>query len=260
MEELSLRLLEITAQLNASNRSLQHLQQERTEMLANLSHDLRAPLTAIRSAVDYLTSGQSLSAQDIEGALTLIDHRTGTLEHLIRDMYELFTLEDPSHAFSFQELDAPAFLEEYFYTALPDSHYAGHLLCLSVSQDLHATLFADPGKLIRILDNLLSNAAKYAPAGTKITLSAAPSADLTSLRISVTDEGPGIPPEDLERIFNRTYTVSSARTPGSATGSGLGLAIVKTITERHGGTVSCENAPGAGSIFSVTLPAKFLQS
>ncbi|MFR7400381.1 MAG: ATP-binding protein [Waltera sp.] len=55
-------------------------------------------------------------------------------------------------------------------------------------------------------------------------------------------------------------TVSSARTPGSATGSGLGLAIVKTITERHGGTVSCENAPGAGSIFSVTLPAKFLQS
>lgn len=260
VEELSRRLLEITAQLNASNRSLQHLQQERTEMLANLSHDLRAPLTAIRSAVDYLTSGQSLSAQDIEGALTLIDHRTGTLEHLIRDMYELFTLEDPSHAFSFQELDAPAFLEEYFYTALPDSHYAGHLLCLSVSQDLHATLFADPGKLIRILDNLLGNAAKYAPAGTKITLSAAPSADLTFLRISVTDEGPGIPPEDLERIFNRTYTVSSARTPGSATGSGLGLAIVKTITERHGGTVSCENAPGAGSIFSVTLPAKFLQS
>ena len=124
----------------------------------------------------------------------------------------------------------------------------------------NATLFADPGKLIRILDNLLGNAAKYAPAGTKITLSAAPSADLTSLRISVTDEGPGIPPEDLERIFNRTYTVSSARTPGSATGSGLGLAIVKTITERHGGTVSCENASGAGSIFSVTLPAKFLQS
>ena len=76
----------------------------------------------------------------------------------------------------------------------------------------------------------------------------------------LTDEGPGIPPEDLERIFNRTYTVSSARTPGSATGSGLGLAIVKTITERHGGTVSCENASGAGSIFSVTLPAKFLQS
>lgn len=98
VEELSRRLLEITAQLNASNRSLQHLQQERTEMLANLSHDLRAPLTAIRSAVDYLTSGQSLSAQDIEGALTLIDHRTGTLEHLIRDMYELFTLEEIGRA------------------------------------------------------------------------------------------------------------------------------------------------------------------
>lgn len=156
------------------------------------------PLTAIRSAVDYLTSGQSLSAQDIEGALTLIDHRTGTLEHLIRDMYELFTLEDPSHAFSFQELDAPAFLEEYFYTALPDSHYAGHLLCLFCIAGSPCHPFCRSRKTVRILDNLLGNAAKYAPAGTKITLSAAPSADLTSLRISVTDEGPGIPPEDLE--------------------------------------------------------------
>lgn len=259
VEELSRRLLEITAQLNASNHSLQRLQRERTEMLANLSHDLRAPLTAIRSAVDYLTSGQPLSPQDTQSALALIDHRTTTLEHLIRDMYELFTLEDPSHTFSFQELDGLSFLEEYFYTALPDSRYAGHLLEFSVPPDLHATLFADPGKLVRVLDNLLGNAAKYSPAGTKITLAAAPSADLTSLRISVIDEGPGIPPEDFDRIFSRTYTVSSARTPGSATGSGLGLAIVKAITERHDGSVSCESTPGAGSIFSVTLPAKFLQ-
>lgn len=259
IEELSRRLLEITAQLNDSNRSLQRLKRERTEMLANLSHDLRAPLTAIRSAVDYLTCGQPLSRQDMESALSLIDHRTTTLEQLIRDMYELFTLEDPSHSFSFQELDALSFLEEYFYTALPDSRYAGHLLQLCVQSDLCATLFADPGKLVRVLDNLFGNAAKYAPAGTKITLSAAPSADRCALRISVTDEGPGIPAEDLERIFCRTYTGSAARTPGSASGSGLGLAIVKAIVERHGGTISCESIPGTGSTFLITLPAKFLQ-
>ncbi len=259
VEELSRRLLELTAQLNATNRSLQHMQQERMEMLANLSHDLRAPLTAIRSAVDYLTSGQSLSSQDLENALSLIDHRTTTLEHLIRDMYELFLLEDPSHAFSFQELDALSFLEEYFYTALPDSRYAGHTLRFHVPPGLHATLWADPGKLVRILDNLLGNAAKFAPLHTTITLSAHSSADASALRISVTDQGPGIPSEDLNRIFCRTYTVSSARTPGSSTGSGLGLAIVKAITERHGGSVSCESTFGAGSTFHVTLPAKFLQ-
>ena len=259
VEELSRKLLDLAGQLDVSNRSLQRLQQERTEMLANLSHDLRAPLTAIRSAVDYLTSGQSLSAQDIESALSLIDHRTTTLEHLIRDMYELFTLEDPSHAFSFQELDALSFLEEYFYTALPDSRYASHILQLSVPPDLHATLFADPGKLVRVLDNLFGNAVKYAPAHTTITLAASPSPGLSALQISVTDQGPGIPAEDLERIFCRTYTVSSARTPGSTSGSGLGLAIVKTIAKRHGGTVSCESTPGAGSTFLVTLPAKFLQ-
>lgn len=258
VEELSRRLLEITAQLNDSNRSLQRLQQERTEMLANLSHDLRAPLTAIRSAVDYLTSGQSLSAQDVKNALSLIDHRTTTLEHLIRDMYELFTLEDSSHTFSFQELDALSFLEEYFYTALPDSRYASHLLQLRAPSDLHATILADPGKLVRVLDNLFGNAVKYAPAGTKIILDAAPSADRSSLRISVTDRGPGIPAKDLTQIFDRTYTVSTARTPGSS-GSGLGLSIVKAIVERHGGKVSCESTPGVGSTFLVTLPAKFLQ-
>ena len=73
--------------------------------------------------------------------------------------------------------------------------------------------FCRSGKLIRILDNLLSNAAKYAPAGTKITLSARLPLTLLLSGSPVTDEGPGIPPEDLERIFNRTYTVSSARTP-----------------------------------------------
>lgn len=259
-EELSRRLLKVTAQLNATNRSLQHMQQERTEMLANLSHDLRAPLTAIRSAVDYLTSGQTLSSQDIAGALSLIDHRTETLDHLIRDMYELFLLEDPSHGFSFRKLDALSFLEEYFCTTLPDSRYAGHNLRFCVSPDLHVTLWADPDKLVRVLDNLLGNAAKYAPAHTTITLAAASCKGASTLRISVSDEGPGIPPEDIDRIFCRTYTVSRARTPGSATGSGLGLAIVKAITERHGGTVSCESTLGKGSTFYMTLPAKFLQN
>ena len=256
VEALSHRLLEVTEQLSAGNRSLKRLQKERSEMLANLSHDLRAPLTAIRSAVDYLNSGQPLTNQDLQNALQLIDHRTSTLEHLIRDMYELFTLEDSSHNFSFQELDALSFLEEYFYAALPDSRYTAHTMQLQVSPTLHATLFADPGKLVRVLDNLLSNAAKYAPPHTRIILGATLSADASSLRIFVTDFGPGIPPKDLEHIFRRTYTVSSARTPNSATGSGLGLAIVSAIVKRHGGTVSCQSVLGSGSTFTVTLPVK----
>lgn len=259
VEVLSLRLLEVTEKLSASNRSLQELQKERTEMLANLSHDLRAPLTAIRSAIDYLRLGQNLTSQDIQSAFSLIDQRTTTLEHLIRDMYELFLLEDPSHNFSLQALDALSFLEEYFYAALPDSRYAAHVMRLDVPQDLRCTLIADPDKLVRVLDNLLGNAAKYTPAHTQITLSACPTADFSSLQISVTDQGPGISPGDLEHIFQRTYTVSTARTPASGTGSGLGLSIVRTIAERLGGTVSCESTPGAGSSFLVTLPAKFLQ-
>lgn len=257
VETLSRRLLEVTEQLSASNRSLQKLQRERSEMLANLSHDLRSPLTAIRSAVDYLRSGQPLTGQDTENALLLIDHRTAALEHLIHDMYELFTLEDPSGSFAFRNLDALTFLEEYFYGALPDSRYASHLLHLEVSDTLHCTLCADPGKLVRVLDNLLGNAVKYAPAHTTITLKAYPSPDHNTLCISVTDQGPGIPEKDLERIFLRTCTLSEARTPGSSSGSGLGLAIVRTIVTRHGGQVSCQSTPGCGSTFLVTLPARF---
>ena len=73
------------------------------------------------------------------------------------------------------------------------------------------------------------------------------------LSISVTDNGIGIPPEAIPKLFNRTFTVSSARTPGSPTGSGLGLAIAKAITERHGGSIRCESTPGKGSCFTFTL-------
>lgn len=260
VESLSQKLLQVTAKLSAANTSLEKLQQERSEMLANLSHDLRAPLTAIRSAVDYLLLTPDLTKQDLTDALALLDRRTATLEHLIREMQELFLLEDTSRSFSFQELDALSFLEEYFYTALPDQRYASHVLQLNIPQDLSCTISIDPEKMVRVLDNLLTNAAKFAPAGTKITLGADLNTELSSLSITVTDQGCGIPAEDLERIFTRTYTVQAARTPGSPTGSGLGLAIVRAIVTGHGGTVTCESKIGAGSTFRIKLPILRLSS
>ena len=254
VESLSQKLLQLTTELSAANRSLEQLQRERSEMLANLSHDLRAPLTAIRSAVDYLLLTPDPAKQDLTDALALIDRRTATLEHLIREMQELFLLEDTSHSFAFQDLDALSFLEEYFYGALPDHRYASHLLQLDVPEDLSCVISIDPEKMVRVLDNLLTNAAKFAPAGTAITLSARPCADASSLCILVIDQGPGIPAGDLERIFTRTYTVQASRTPGSATGSGLGLSIVRAIITGHGGTVTCESKLGVGSTFRIMLP------
>ena len=95
IESLSQKLLEANLQLSNANRELEKLQQERETMLANISHDLRAPITAIRSAIDYLTSGQNIRLEDYESSIRLIDHRTATLENLIQDMYYLFVWKTP---------------------------------------------------------------------------------------------------------------------------------------------------------------------
>lgn len=253
IESLSQKLLEANLQLSSANRKLEKLQQERETMLANISHDLRAPITAIRSAIDYLTSGQNVRPEDYESSIRLIDHRTSTLENLIQDMYYLFCVEDTSKELDLQPIDALPFLEEYFYDTTASSLYDDHKMILDLPADLHGQINIDVQKMVRVLDNLFTNAAKYTEEGSSIILSA----QITSnqfIEITVSDNGPGIPPEALPHLFNRTYTVSASRTPNSATGSGLGLSIVKAIVERHHGTVSCTSQPGKGSTFTIQLP------
>ncbi len=254
IEELSKQLLETTAQLYATNEQLQKEQTQKREMLANISHDLRAPITAIRSSIDYLTGGQELSKEELDASLQLIHRRTLTLENLIQDMYFLFCVEDTSRALELEEVDAAPFFETYFYDAICDTKFDDKNMSLDMPADLSCKLSIDIQKIIRVLDNLFNNAAKYSPAGADISLKVEPSTDSNFLSVSVIDTGYGIPADSVEHVFGRTYTVSSARTPNSTTGSGLGLAIVKAIVERHGGKVECESEEGKGSRFTFQLP------
>ena len=153
---------ELTSQLLEAHSKLQTLQKEREMMLANISHDLRAPLTAIRSAVDYALSAEKLSSEDIHKTLSLIDKRTAVLEDLINDMYYLFCVEDVSRPLITEPIDACPFLEEYFYEATIDSRYDAFDMQLDVPANLDCTINIDPKKMVRVLDNLLTNAAKYA--------------------------------------------------------------------------------------------------
>lgn len=254
IESLSAKLLAATVELTRVNQELLRVQKEREEMLSNISHDLRAPITAIRSALDYLRDGEALSPEDMKSTIALIDRRTKTLEDLIQDMYYLFCVEDTSKELNFETVDVRLFLEEYFYDALADNRYDTHDMRLELPDSLDCHIKIDIQKFVRVLDNLFTNAAKYTPADSRITLSAALSPDSSFLQISVSDNGLGIPEEALPNIFNRTYTVSSARTPGAAGGSGLGLSIVKAIVERHGGNVSCQSNEEEGCCFTITIP------
>lgn len=254
IEELSKQLLETTAQLYTANELLQKEQAQRKEMLANISHDLRAPITAIRSSIDYLTSGRTLSKEELDSSLQLIHRRTLTLENLIQDMYFLFCVEDTSRALELEEVNAAPFFETYFYDAICDTKFDEKNMSFDIPTNLDCKLSVDVQKIIRVLDNLFNNAAKYSPEGADITLKVELPPDSDCLYIAVIDTGYGIPADAVEHVFGRTYTVSSARTPNSATGSGLGLAIVKAIVERHGGNVNCTSEEGKGSCFSFTLP------
>lgn len=257
MEELSSSLITAMTRLVETNFELRKTQVEHSEMLANISHDLRAPITAIRSAVDYLLSGKDISPEDYKTTLQLIDRRTKTLEDLIQDMYYLFCVEDTSKDLKFETVDATSFFEEYFYDLIVDTRYDKHNLHLQIAKNLNCRLQIDIQKMVRVLDNLFTNAVKYSSAGTDITLKIAPSHEQNHLEISIIDNGMGIPKEDLPYVFSRTYTVSTARTPNSTSGSGLGLSIVKAIVQRHNGSVSCISHLGEGSTFSFTLPCLF---
>ena len=275
---------ELTTQLIDVHSKLKTLQKEREMMLANISHDLRAPITAIRSAVDLALSDEHLSEQDFKKTLALIDRRTATLEDLINDMYYLFCVEDTTRPLNAIQIDACTFLEEYFYDAVIDSRYDDFDMQFDVPEDLKCTISVDPQKMARVLDNLMTNAAKYASgkgnAPAPYTPSAKGSANTanknrskagsllyirlsarisdspkgSALEITVSDNGCGIAADALPNIFTRTYTVSDARTPGKSSGSGLGLAIAKAIVERHGGNISVKSKVGEGTEFLVSLP------
>ena len=134
------------------------------------------------------------------------------------------------------------------------------MLCISTPSLMDCSVMVKLSPTGPVMGRLLchaaaiTNAAKYSPPGTHIDLIVEALPSLNLLKVSVIDNGIGIPKEDLKHIFGRTYTVSSARTPNSTTGSGLGLSIVKAIIERHNGTVGCESIEGKGSQFFFTLP------
>lgn len=252
IEALSAELMMTNQLLNEANQQLKEAEQERSEMIANISHDLRAPITAIRNTVDYLRSGHEISTEDYQSALLLLDKRTSSLEHLIQDFFLLVSIDNHKKVFHQTELEAAPFLEEYYFSALADSKYDDRELILEVDEDLKAVICIDPEAFIRVLDNLFTNALKYSHSGASIALGALRNEH--TLDIYVRDTGIGIPKDSINRVFDRSYTVSDSRTPEGVSGCGLGLAIVKSIVEQQNATISCKSQLDVGSTFTISLP------
>jgi two-component system phosphate regulon sensor histidine kinase PhoR len=224
----------------------------RRDFVANVSHELRTPLTAIRGYVEALLDEPDGGPQARQFLDTIARH-TSRMERLVRDLLRLARLD------ARQETIEPvqSNVETIFAGAVAD--LAGDIearrqrVSTRIAPDA-AVVEADPAKLHDVFRNLIENAVKHAPDGSRITLESARRGN--ALVLSVSDEGPGVPEADLPRVFERFYRVDKARSrdgrdPG---GTGLGLSIVKHLVELHGGTVKAENRPEGGALFSIELP------
>jgi two-component system phosphate regulon sensor histidine kinase PhoR len=220
----------------------------RRDFVANVSHELRTPLTAIRGYVEALLDGPA-NPQQTEKFLGIILRHSARMESLVRELLRLARLEAGQEA-----LDRVTCQVESIFTGVvaelaPALDLRRQSVDVRVAGDAREVV-ADPSKLHDVFRNLVENASNYAPEGSRITLDAATDASWVSLR--VLDEGPGIPAEDLGRIFERFYRVDKARSRETG-GTGLGLSIVKHLVELHGGRVSAANRPEGGAVLTVAL-------
>lgn len=224
----------------------------RRDFVANVSHELRTPLTAVRGYVEALLDGGA-DPGETRRFLEIIARHTLRMERLVRDLLRLARLDAGQE--DCERVGCPvqalfAGVEAELVGSLERRHQ-------QVRQEIAPdamTVEGDPARLHDAVRNLLENAINYSPEGSTIVMGAHRSGD--RIRLTVADEGPGIPEADLPRVFERFYRVDKARSRGERDpgGTGLGLAIVKHLVELHGGRVTAANRPEGGAMFTVDLP------
>lgn len=251
-EELSKALYEVTQKLEQSNRLLKETQQQKDLLFANISHDLRSPVTAIRTSIEYLLSLENITREELTASLELMQRRSIYLEHLINDVFLLSSISANTKKLHMETIPISFLLEEFFFTVSEDTRFEQRNLYLEVPEDLDCFVSIDTKMFWRVLDNLFTNALKYSNENASITLGAIK--EDSRVHIFVTDTGIGMEEKHLQKIFDTSYMIEDARTPSSSTGTGLGLAIVKATMESFHGNVWCESQVNKGSTFHITLP------
>lgn len=229
---------------------LKELERMRSEFVANVSHELKTPLTSILGYVETLKEGAVDDRANRGQFLSTIEEHAKKLDRLVEDLLLLSRLESDKDVMRPEEVNLEHLLRRV--TALFDRAVKQKNIKLIV--EISPTPFivkADTRSLEVALSNLIDNAVKYSDAGGQVFVRA--SYEGGSVKVRVSDTGIGIPAADLPRIFERFYRVDKSRTRDTG-GTGLGLSIVKHIAERHLGRIEAESTPENGTIFTLTLP------
>ena len=221
----------------------------RDEVLGVVSHDLRNPLATISMCAGALLDPTPPSLEGVHSMADAIRHSAEWAEGIIRDLFDVTTLEAGRLSLHRSAVSAWDILQRTSEQFAPHAERAGIRFSVLAAADL-PELDVDAARVEQVLLNLLGNAVKFTPADGEIVLSARGDEKRESVRFSVADSGIGISADDLPHIFDRFWQVHRTHRGGA----GLGLAIAKGIVESHGGTLTVTSAPGAGSTFAFTLP------
>lgn len=228
---------------------LKQLERQREEFVANVSHELRTPLSLIKGYVETLLDGARDNPEVAERFLKIIERNANRLDLLIQDLLTISALESGRMKLELSAVNLHTLVEKVF----TDLYSKAENKKMTLVNELPEFItHGDTNRLDQVLTNLVDNAIKYGRAEGCVTVGGRKQED-SKLEIFVRDDGPGIPPEALDRVFERFYRVDKARSRDQG-GTGLGLSIVKHIVHAHGGEVWAESELGKGATFFFTLP------
>ncbi len=228
---------------------LLRLSRARREMVANFSHDLRTPISSIRLLVDTLSQHLGHDPERDARLIGKIASEADSLQHITQELIDLSMIESGRAILRMVPTCFGQILANAFSTMNTQVEQKKLSVVIKIPDTLE--VLADPEQTCRVIVNIMHNAVKFTPSGGQIRFSSTRRGRMATIRIA--DTGPGIPPKDRTRVFERFYQADAART-GTAGGSGLGLSIAKHIIEAQGGTIWAEGAEPQGACIAFTIP------
>ena len=225
------------------------LDKSRREFVANVSHEMRTPLTSIKGACETILSDRNMPPETEDFFLHMAVDECDRMTRIVSDLLVLSRLDNKRTKWSIQKFDTNAALRHICEVMRVEAAAHSHKLSLESGQ--LPEIVADKERIEQVIINVVSNAIKYTPDGGEIKLKAR--ADGEFVEIAISDNGIGIPSEDLPHLFERFYRVEKSRTSETG-GTGLGLAIAKEIVDAHGGSISISSELGSGTTVTIRLP------
>ncbi len=241
-------LAEKVEQLARANADLQNLDRMRSEFVSLVSHQLRAPMTNMRGAVEHIEANCPAMNATCIRMLIILNQQTDRLDRLVRDVLNAARIESGNLVLQAEPISVLPIVQQVAEQVRARATDRSFSLPTKPGLPL---VFADRDRLAEILANLLDNADKYSPPGKQVVIEAR--ADESEVTLSVRDQGRGLSPGDLDRVFDKFYRVDGSDSQ-AAYGYGLGLYVCRQLVEAQGGRIWAENHPDTGTVFSFTLP------